>query len=52
MPPEAIGPLERALLVTTAHGVRASLLHQALEWPDLRDQLPHGRLEFTQTGAR
>lgn len=31
--------LERALLVATAHGVRASLLHQALEWPDLRTQL-------------
>ncbi|MDF3148804.1 hypothetical protein PBV88_48390, partial [Streptomyces sp. T21Q-yed] len=28
-----------ALLVATAHGVRASLLHQALEWPDLRAQL-------------
>ncbi|WP_326580713.1 hypothetical protein OIE69_41895 [Actinacidiphila glaucinigra] len=28
--------LERVLLVATAHGVRASLLHQALEWPDLR----------------
>ena len=31
--------LERVLLVATAHGVRASLLHQAVEWPDLRDQL-------------
>ncbi|MDW4909308.1 hypothetical protein RB628_29195 [Streptomyces sp. ADMS] len=31
--------LERVLLVATAHGVRASLLHQALEWPDLRDQM-------------
>ncbi|MGP4047661.1 Acg family FMN-binding oxidoreductase [Streptomyces sp. 2A115] len=31
--------LERVLLVATAHGVRASLLHQALEWHDLRDQL-------------
>jgi nitroreductase len=31
--------LERVLLVATTHGVRASLLHQALEWPDLRDQL-------------
>ncbi|WP_128382247.1 Acg family FMN-binding oxidoreductase [Streptomyces cavernae] len=31
--------LERVLLVATAHGVRASLLHQALEWPDLRNQL-------------
>ncbi|MEU3980856.1 nitroreductase family protein [Streptomyces sp. NPDC026672] len=31
--------LERVLLVATARGLRASLLHQALEWPDLRDQL-------------
>lgn len=31
--------LERVLLTATAHGVRASLLHQALEWPDLRDRL-------------
>jgi len=31
--------LERVLLLATAHGVRASLLHQALEWPDLRTQL-------------
>lgn len=28
--------LERALLVATAHGVRTSILHQAMEWPDLR----------------
>lgn len=28
--------LEHVLLVATAHGLRASLLHQALEWPDLR----------------
>ncbi|GGO98964.1 Acg family FMN-binding oxidoreductase [Wenjunlia tyrosinilytica] len=28
--------LQRILLVATANGVRASLLHQALEWPDLR----------------
>ncbi|MDX2702370.1 hypothetical protein PV350_05835 [Streptomyces sp. PA03-6a] len=28
--------LEHVLLVATAHRVRASLLHQALEWPDLR----------------
>ncbi|MFS8204732.1 Acg family FMN-binding oxidoreductase [Streptomyces sp. CWNU-52B] len=34
--------LERVLLVATAHGVRTSLLHQALEWPDLRDQLLGG----------
>ena len=31
--------LERVLLVATAHGLRASLLHQALEWPDLREQI-------------
>ncbi|MGW3132753.1 Acg family FMN-binding oxidoreductase [Streptomyces sp. NPDC001123] len=31
--------LERVLLLATAHGVRTSLLHQALEWPDLRAQL-------------
>ncbi|MBB5102384.1 Acg family FMN-binding oxidoreductase [Streptomyces spectabilis] len=39
--------LERVLLVATTHGVRASLLHQALEWPDLRERLApppsHGR---------
>jgi hypothetical protein len=28
--------LEHILLVSTAHGVRTSLLHQALEWDDLR----------------
>lgn len=35
--------LERVLLLATRHGVRASLLHQAMEWPDLRrvlDGLP------------
>ncbi|WP_460072816.1 Acg family FMN-binding oxidoreductase [Streptomyces sp. YKOK-I1] len=31
--------LQRVLLLATAHGIRASLLHQALEWPDLRGQL-------------
>lgn len=31
--------LERVLLLATAHGTRSSLLHQALEWPDLRAQL-------------
>ncbi|MFF4351231.1 Acg family FMN-binding oxidoreductase [Streptomyces sp. NPDC001530] len=31
--------LERVLLVATAHGLRASLLHQGLEWPDLRERL-------------
>ncbi|MFD5319224.1 Acg family FMN-binding oxidoreductase [Streptomyces sp. NPDC127098] len=33
--------LEHVLLVATGHEVRASLLHQALEWPDLRAAL-HG----------
>ncbi|MEU2209809.1 nitroreductase family protein [Streptomyces hygroscopicus] len=28
--------LEHVLLLATSYGVRASLLHQALEWPDLR----------------
>ncbi|MFJ9610414.1 Acg family FMN-binding oxidoreductase [Kitasatospora sp. NPDC101176] len=28
--------LEHVLLAATAHGVRASLLHQAMEWPNLR----------------
>ncbi|MGV9944443.1 Acg family FMN-binding oxidoreductase [Streptomyces sp. NPDC003401] len=31
--------LEHVLLSATAHGARASLLHQALEWPDLRARL-------------
>jgi Nitroreductase family len=31
--------LERVLLLATTHGLRASLLHQALEWPDLRECL-------------
>ncbi|MFF4656039.1 Acg family FMN-binding oxidoreductase [Streptomyces sp. NPDC001381] len=31
--------LQHCLLVATAHGVRTSLLHQAVEWPDLREQL-------------
>ncbi|AZP15519.1 hypothetical protein EJC51_05050 [Streptomyces aquilus] len=34
--------LEHALLVATVHGLRASLLHQPMEWPDLRCTLsPH-----------
>ncbi|MGW1255674.1 Acg family FMN-binding oxidoreductase [Streptomyces sp. NPDC002513] len=28
--------LQHALLTATVHGVRTSLLHQAMEWPDLR----------------
>jgi hypothetical protein len=31
--------LQRVLLVATVHGIRASLLHQAMEWPDLRRQV-------------
>ncbi|MFF7969873.1 Acg family FMN-binding oxidoreductase [Streptomyces sp. NPDC007905] len=31
--------LERVLLLATADGLRTSLLHQALEWPDLRLRL-------------
>jgi hypothetical protein len=31
--------LQRILLLATADGLRASLLHQALEWPDLRWEL-------------
>ncbi|MFK4145390.1 Acg family FMN-binding oxidoreductase [Streptomyces sp. NPDC004065] len=31
--------LERALLVATRHGVRTSMLHQAMEWPDLREAM-------------
>ncbi|MEU6394646.1 nitroreductase family protein [Streptomyces sp. NPDC046939] len=31
--------LQHTLLVATKHGLRTSLLHQALEWPDLREQL-------------
>ncbi|WP_435210433.1 Acg family FMN-binding oxidoreductase [Streptomyces sp. bgisy034] len=31
--------LEHVLLLATVHGVRTSLLHQAVEWPDLRRTL-------------
>lgn len=42
--------LEHALLVATAHRIRASLLHQAIEWPDLRWALrdPRGSAEYPQ----
>jgi nitroreductase len=42
--------LEHILLVSTAHGVRTSLLHQALEWDDLRWLLrdPRGPLGHVQ----
>ncbi|GGY09661.1 Acg family FMN-binding oxidoreductase [Streptomyces anandii] len=35
--------LERALLVATRHGVRTSMLHQAMEWPDLRAAMTGAR---------
>ena len=44
--------LERVLLVATAHGVRASLLHQALEWPDLREHLADGQRQHAQMVLR
>ncbi|MGW6316501.1 MULTISPECIES: Acg family FMN-binding oxidoreductase [unclassified Streptomyces] len=47
--------LERVLLVATSHGVRASLLHQALEWSDLRELLtpaPRRRREHAQMVIR
>ncbi|WBB61941.1 nitroreductase family protein [Streptomyces sp. WMMC500] len=31
--------LEHVLLVATAHGLRYSLLHQGMEWPDVREAL-------------
>ncbi|MBK3576426.1 nitroreductase family protein [Streptomyces sp. MBT65] len=44
--------LERVLLVATAHRVRASLLHQALEWPDLREQLGDSQRAHVQMVLR
>ncbi|MFD0317882.1 Acg family FMN-binding oxidoreductase [Streptomyces flavalbus] len=46
--------LERVLLTATAHGVRTSMLHQAMEWSDLRAGArlpqrrcaPHGVIRF------
>ncbi|MFF5336169.1 Acg family FMN-binding oxidoreductase [Streptomyces sp. NPDC013181] len=35
--------LERALLTATVHGVRTSTLHQAMEWPDLREAMAGSR---------
>jgi hypothetical protein len=32
--------LQYVLLTATAHGLRTSLLHQAMEWPDLRARRP------------
>ncbi|MEU7168486.1 hypothetical protein AB0A70_28220 [Streptomyces morookaense] len=40
--------LERMLLVATARGVRTSALHQALEWPDLRERLMRRRSRYPQ----
>lgn len=31
--------MQRVLLTATAHGVRTSILHQAMEWPALRDEM-------------
>lgn len=36
--------MERALLVATRFGVRTSMLHQAMEWPDLRATMAAPRL--------
>ncbi|WP_435616115.1 Acg family FMN-binding oxidoreductase [Streptomyces coelicoflavus] len=48
--------LEQVLLLATRRGVRASLLHQAMEWPDLRrvlDGLPaDGPRVYTQMVIR
>ncbi|MEV0494114.1 Acg family FMN-binding oxidoreductase [Streptomyces atratus] len=35
--------LERVLLTATVHGVRTSMLHQAMEWPDLRAAMAGSR---------
>lgn len=35
--------LERVLLTATVHGVRTSMLHQAMEWPDLREAMAGSR---------
>jgi hypothetical protein len=42
--PRAGQVLERALLVATRHGVRTSMLHQAMERPDLRAAMTGARL--------
>jgi hypothetical protein len=36
--------LQHVLLTATAHGVRTSMLHQAMEWPDLRKATGGSRL--------
>ncbi|MFE9989066.1 Acg family FMN-binding oxidoreductase [Streptomyces sp. NPDC005381] len=38
--------LQHVLLVATAHGLRTSLLHQAMEWPDLRSRLGNPTAAF------
>ncbi|MFI6494410.1 Acg family FMN-binding oxidoreductase [Streptomyces sp. NPDC050564] len=38
--------LQHVLLVATAHRLRTSLLHQALEWPDLRNDLRSATAPF------
>ncbi|MFG2561834.1 Acg family FMN-binding oxidoreductase [Streptomyces sp. NPDC048496] len=35
--------LERVLLTATVHGVRTSMLHQTMEWPDLRTAMAGSR---------
>ena len=46
--------LEHALLVATAHGVKASMFSQAIEWPELRWALrdPRGGHGYVQMLAR
>ncbi|GAA0424877.1 hypothetical protein [Streptomyces luteireticuli] len=44
--------LERMLLLATARGVRTSALHQALEWPDLRERLMRRRGRHPQLLVR
>ncbi|MFC3574553.1 Acg family FMN-binding oxidoreductase [Streptomyces yaanensis] len=38
--------MEHALLVATRHGVRTSMLHQAMEWPDLRTAMGGARQRY------
>lgn len=46
--------MQHLLLLATTHQVRSSLLHQAMEWPDLRRSLGgrHGRLGHAQMLVR
>lgn len=45
-----VGPVLRRADLVGPHGLRASLLHQALEWPDLRSSLSPtpGRTDHVQ----